>query len=164
MTVEAYYDSSFARDVNQASVVAPDGMPIVKILQWFFGMDQQRVAGMDVMESLFPVCEQEHLPVFLFGSSPENLDAIKERLSREHPALKIAGALSPDFNAFTPDDNENYIQQINQSGASVVLVALGCPKQEKWMAAHWERIQAVLLGVGGAFPVYGGIRKGLPYG
>lgn len=56
----------------------------------------------------------------------------------------------------------NHVQQINASGAHFVLVALGCPKQEKWMAAHYQELQGILLGVGGAFPVVAGMRKRCP--
>ena len=162
MTVEAHLDKYFAHLVNQAAIVAADGMPIVKAYQSLYGIKQQRVAGMDVMASLMPLCEREQLPVYLFGSSESTLAAIQTRLRREHPALQIAGTCSPKFGAFTPADNQRYIREITGSGARVVLVALGCPKQEKWMAAHSKQIPAVLLGVGAAFAVYAGQQRRAP--
>ncbi len=162
MTVEAHLDKDFARMVNGAAIVAADGTPLLKAYHWLYGIKPQRVAGMDVMASLMPLCEREQLPVYLFGSSEKTLDAIQTRMRREHPALRVAGTCSPKFGAFTPADNERYIREITASGARVVLVALGCPKQEKWMAAHSKQIPAVLLGVGAAFPVYAGHQRRAP--
>lgn len=162
MTVEAHLDKDFAHLVNRAAIVAADGMPLVKAYRYLYGIRQQRVAGMDVMASILPLCDREQLPVYLFGSSESTLAAIQMRLRHEHPTLKVAGTWSPKFGAFTPADNQKYIQEITESGARVVLVALGCPKQEKWMATHSNQIPAVLLGIGGAFAVYAGRQRRAP--
>ncbi|MCA1994329.1 MAG: WecB/TagA/CpsF family glycosyltransferase, partial [Coleofasciculus sp. S288] len=66
------------------------------------------------------------------------------------------------FRPLTQEEDEALIQKINESGAGLVFVSLGCPKQEYWMAQHKDKIQAVMLGVGGVFPVYAGIHKNAP--
>jgi N-acetylglucosaminyldiphosphoundecaprenol N-acetyl-beta-D-mannosaminyltransferase len=99
--------------------------------------------------------------VFFYGSQPQVLEAIQAKIAQELPTLKVAGAISPPFRALTPAEDAAYVQQINSSGAGLVFVALGCPKQEKWMAAHQEQIQACMLGVGQAFLTYAGLEKRL---
>ncbi len=135
-------------------------MPLVKVLKFFYGIKQDRIAGMDVMPELMKEAEINSLKVFFFGTTPELLEKIRIRAEKEFPRLTIAGMLSPPFNKSL--DEETYIDAINSSGANLVFVALGCPKQEKWMAKHSHKIHAVLLGVGGAFPVFAGTASRAP--
>src|SRR5206468_4540680 len=76
--------------------------------------------------------------------------------------VKIAGSISPPFGEISIAEQERYIDMINESGAQIVLVSLGCPKQEIWMATHYKKINAVLLGIGGAFMVTAGLQKRSP--
>ena len=85
---------------------------------------------------------------------------IKNKIEKKFPNVKIAGLFSPPYDK--PLDDKSYIDLINDSGADLVFVSLGCPKQEKWMANHYHNINAVLLGVGGAFSVYAGVTKRAP--
>lgn len=160
MTIEAYQDKFFSDQVNNAAFVLADGMPLVKTLKFFYGKIQERIAGMDVFPDLIKAAATHDLKVFFFGTTPELLEKIRVRIEREFPKLKIAGLLSPPFDRSL--DDESYINTINSSGANLVFVALGCPKQEKWMAKHSQKINAILLGVGGAFPVYAGTAKRAP--
>ena len=79
---------------------------------------------------------------------------LRFEINTELPKLKVAGILSPPFEEDLNEASGKHIQAINSSGANLVMVALGCPKQELWMAEHSSKINAVLLGTGGAFPVY----------
>nr|WP_315820525.1 WecB/TagA/CpsF family glycosyltransferase [Paraflavitalea speifideiaquila] len=80
-----------------------------------------------------------------------------------YPNLKIGGAISPPFGVtLTPQELQHHIDMINQSSSHVVYVALGCPKQEKWMANNYNKINAVLLGIGGALPVLAGVQTRAP--
>ncbi len=74
----------------------------------------------------------------------------------------VAGSWSPPFRPLTDTEKEDDIRRINDSGAHLVFVALGCPKQERWMAENKGKIHAVMLGVGGAFPVYAGLQRRAP--
>lgn len=152
MVIEAYKDPSFAEKVNQSMLVAADGMPIINVLRSLHKHRQERIAGMDVMPDLIRLAEKERLRIYFFGTSNELLEKIRVKTERLFPSAQIAGLFSPPFNK--PIDDERYIAQINDSGAHLVFVALGCPKQEKWMATHSKKINGVLLGVGGAFPIY----------
>ena len=84
------------------------------------------------------------------------------KLLAAFPAMKIAGMISPPFRPLTPDEDAAIVEQINASGAGVVFVCLGCPKQELWMAAHRGRIHAVMIGVGAAFSYSAGITRRAP--
>ena len=123
---------------------------------------QERVAGMDFMPAILKMAEKEQLPVFFFGTSDPVLKAIKSRILSEVPKLPIAGMLAPPFGDQTEAENAHYCQTIINSGAKLVLVALGCPRQEKWMAKNTHLINAPMLGVGGAFPVYAGLDSRAP--
>lgn len=96
------------------------------------------------------------------GGSQEVLDKINSRLQQDYPNLHIAGMLSPPFRPLSEDEQADIVTTINQSGAQIVLVALGCPKQEKWMFQHRGKVNAVMLGVGWAFIVYAGEEKRAP--
>lgn len=160
MVIEAYHDKNFADQVNRATLVLPDGMPLVKTLKLFYHVKQDRIAGMDVMPDLIRLAGPNKVKVFFFGTTSELLKRIQMRMERDFPGTEIAGLYSPPFDKSL--DEELYIDMINCSGAGLVFVALGCPKQEKWMATHSSKIKAVLLGVGGAFPVFAGITKRAP--
>lgn len=160
MVIEAYHDKLFAQDVNNATFVFPDGMPLVKTLKLFYGIEQERVAGMDVMPDLIRLSAENNLKLFFFGTTEELLRKIKSKIEKDYSNTEVVGMFSPPFNKSLSD--ETYIEKINSSGANLVFVALGCPKQEKWMAHNSHKINAMLLGVGGAFPVFAGIAARAP--
>lgn len=160
MTIEAYWDKEFAEQVNGATFVFADGVPLVKSRKLLFGNSQDRIAGMDMMPSVIQESVKDKLKLFFFGTTIDVLERIRQRVEREFPEATIVGMLSPPFSKSL--DKDSYINTINASGAHIVFVALGCPKQEKWMAKHSPKINAVLLGVGGAFPVYAGIQNRAP--
>jgi N-acetylglucosaminyldiphosphoundecaprenol N-acetyl-beta-D-mannosaminyltransferase len=154
MTIEAYLDKNFSSQVNTATLVLTDGMPLVIALKLLYGDKQDRIAGMDALPSLMKLAETNQLKVFFFGSTSEQLSKIKKQAANDFPKLDVVGVFSPPFGRSL--DDSNYIDSMNRSNANLVFVALGCPKQEKWMAMHFRKINAVLVGVGGAFSVYAG--------
>jgi N-acetylglucosaminyldiphosphoundecaprenol N-acetyl-beta-D-mannosaminyltransferase len=162
MLIEAHQDKTFRSVVNNANIATPDGMPLAKSLGVLYGKSQDRVAGMDLFPSLLKESEERELSVFLYGSTEEVLTKIIERIKKDHPGLKIAGYYSPPFRVLTEIEKKEIIDLINGSGPDFVMVALGCPKQEKWMAEHKNKINSCMLGVGGAFPVYAGVQDRAP--
>lgn len=162
MLVEAWKDTHFASLLKQADLVTPDGMPLVWMLKLLGYKQAQRVAGMDIFQAVCQQAAMEKVSIFLLGSSPEVLTKISQRLKTEFPALQIAGTESPPFRPLAPTADMGMVQTINESGAGILFVALGCPKQELWMAQHKDKIQSVMIGVGGVFPVYAGILKETP--
>lgn len=162
MTIEAHKSSSFKEMVNRANFVFADGMPLVFALRLLFGIRQDRIAGMDFTASILKGCEEKGLSVFLYGSTPETLDAFQAQIKKNYPKLKLAGMISPPFRALSEDEANSMIEEINNAGTNIVLVGLGCPKQEIWMAKNSASINACLLGVGGAFGIYAGTAKRAP--
>ncbi|MBK8291879.1 MAG: WecB/TagA/CpsF family glycosyltransferase [Flammeovirgaceae bacterium] len=160
MTIEGYWSIEFSKRLQNAFLVLSDGMPLVKAIQFLYSERQDRIAGMDVMPDLLKMAEINNLGVFFFGSTDSELKLISKKISTEFPRLKISGVLSPPFMKDLSDSN--YCKIINDSGANIVFVALGCPKQENWMALNSPLINSVLLGVGGAFPVYAGLVRRAP--
>lgn len=162
MCIEAYQDSVFCRLVNDADLVTPDGKPLVASLKWLYGIKQDKVSGPDLMPSLLVAAEKEGQRVFLYGATPNVLEAVVAYCTQKYPNLIVAGAISPPFRVLSETEQAQDIQTINDSGANLVFVALGCPKQEKWMASMKGKIHAVMLGVGGAFPMLVGAEKRAP--
>lgn len=162
MLMEAYSNPSFATVLLEADLVAPDGMPLVWLMNLLGKSRQDRVAGVDILLGLCEQISAQNISVFFLGSKPEILDKIKQNLSDQFPALHIAGMEPLPFRPLTPEEDEAIVQRINQSGTGIVFVSLGCPKQELWISQHKGRVQAVMVGLGGAFPVYAGIHKRAP--
>lgn len=162
MFVEAYKDRTFKEILNDATVVTPDGKPLTWVLRYIYGIRQDRVAGMDLLPDLLQQMMLKRIPGFFYGGTPALLEKTEHYLHYAFPDLPIAGMYSPPFRPATAEEEEQLIQKINNSGAAVVFVILGCPKQERWMAAMKGRINAVMIGVGGALPVMVGMQKRAP--
>lgn len=162
MLMEAHWQDKLASVLNDADLVTPDGMPLVWMLKLMGEASQDRVAGMELMLALCKKASAQNVSVFFVGSQQAILDQMKARFDREFPNLKIAGMEPLPFRPLTKEEDEALIKKINESGAGLVLVSLGCPKQEYWMAEHKGRIQGVMIGLGGVFPVYAGIQKWAP--
>lgn len=163
MIMEAYWNSEFASVLEQADLVTPDGMPLVQILKNMGIFYQDRVAGMELFLSLCELAPQCNLKVFFLGSDQQTLEKIRKRITQEFPDLQIAGMKPLPFGTVEELTNQETIDEINQSGAGLVFVCLGCPKQEHWMKQHQGKIQAVMLGFGAVFPMYAGIHQRAPF-
>lgn len=162
MLIEAYKSKEYAKSLNNASLVTPDGMPLTWALKFIYGIKQERVSGMDLLPDLINECIIKKVSVFFYGGTEDLLAKTKDFLQKNYPDLLLAGFLSPPFRNLSDSENESIIKQINRSGAGLVFVILGCPKQEKWMALAQGRISAATIGVGGALPVFIRIKKRAP--
>jgi N-acetylglucosaminyldiphosphoundecaprenol N-acetyl-beta-D-mannosaminyltransferase len=162
MVTEAYLNQDFGKVLKSADLVTPDGMPLVWMMRMLGARNQDRVAGLDILQAICKAAPSTNISLFFVGSETPILDQMRVRLNQEFPNLQIAEMEPLPFRPLTPAEDEALIQKINASGAGVVLVSLGCPKQERWMAEHKDKIHAVMIGLGGAFPVYAGICKRAP--
>jgi N-acetylglucosaminyldiphosphoundecaprenol N-acetyl-beta-D-mannosaminyltransferase len=162
MLIEAYKDDDFAQQVRNADIVTPDGMPITWAIRLIHGLKQDRVAGMDLLPDLLKRAEAEKLPVYFYGGTEEMLEKTATYTAKHYPTLQVAGLYSPPFHSLTTREDQEVIKNINASGAKLVFVVLGCPKQEKWMASMKSRIDATMIGIGGALPVLLGMQKRAP--
>lgn len=162
MLMEAYWHGQFSQVLQNADMVTPDGMPLVWMMRLLGRKGQDRVAGMDILQNLCQKASEEKVKVFFLGSQKSILDRMRARLEKEYPNLEIAAMKPLPFRPLTAAEDEELMEEIHESGAGIVFLSLGCPKQEKWMAEHQGRVQAVMIGLGGAFPVYAGLKKWAP--
>jgi N-acetylglucosaminyldiphosphoundecaprenol N-acetyl-beta-D-mannosaminyltransferase len=161
MLIEGYKKDIFQHVINQADIATPDGMPLAKAMKWLYGIKQERVAGMDLMPDLMKISEEKGLSIFLYGSTDDVLAKILSKVKSEFPTLKC-NVYSPSFRTLLDDEKNNIITMINEKNPHFVFVALGCPKQEKWMAEHRGKINSCMIGLGGAFEVYAGVKNRAP--
>lgn len=142
--------------LSAADLVVPDGAPVAWLMRRLGASLQERIDGPTLMWRYCEASQDTGVSCFLYGNTKETLDRLSAQLKRSFPGLRIAGAYSPPFRALTPDEDQQVVQLINDSGASVVWVSLGCPKQEAWMNDHRNSIRAVMVGVGAAFDYHAG--------
>lgn len=162
MLMEAYDDAAFKQVVNQASLVVPDGMPLVWAMRLKGAHDQQRVYGPRLMLDILESACRDNISVGFYGSSPEVLDALVDWAQTRYIGLNIAYSFSPPFREMDSDEDLEIVQGINQSGVHILFVGLGCPKQEIWMSRHYEKTHTVMIGVGAAFDFHAGIKPQAP--
>jgi N-acetylglucosaminyldiphosphoundecaprenol N-acetyl-beta-D-mannosaminyltransferase len=162
MVMEAHDAPAFAEVVNGADLVLPDGMPTVWAQRALGRRDASRVPGPALTGRLLAEAARRGIPVALYGGSEEVLAQLVARAEARWPGLRIALAIAPPFRPLTDEEDREDTRRLAASGAGMVLVGLGCPKQERWMAAHVARIPAVLIGVGQAFDILGGARRDAP--
>jgi N-acetylglucosaminyldiphosphoundecaprenol N-acetyl-beta-D-mannosaminyltransferase len=160
--VTARRDPAFCKVLNNADMVAADGMPLVWMMHRRGFSGQPRVSGPDFMWQFCARAQDLGLGVYLYGGTPETLVLLHERLQAAYPRLRIVGAASPPFRPLSQDEQRELVAHINASDTNAVFVGLGCPKQERWMAQLRGQVQAVMFGVGAAFDYHAGTVKRAP--
>ena len=160
--VHADKDRSLQEALRSADLCIPDGAPIAWRLRRQGYPVQRRIAGPDLARELFSVSEKTGIQVFLYGGEEVTLRAFKAVLVNDFPDLQISGMISPPFMDFASYDCTADIEAINNSGAALVFLGLGCPKQERWMKANGERLRATCIGVGAAFDFLSGRKPRAP--
>lgn len=155
--VTALDDPAMARALDDADANAPDGWPVAWMARRLGRSPQRRVSGPDVMADYCESASRTGRPLFLYGSTPATLERLSVELPSRWPGLNIVGTLSPPFRPQTDTELQADLKHIEATGAAVVLVGLGCPKQELWMHRVRGRLPAVMLGVGAAFDFHAGV-------
>lgn len=152
-------DPELRAAVLGSSLTVPDGQPLVWAMR-LPGHDQRaRVYGPTLMERHCAHAAQNGTRIYLYGGrDPGALDTLAANLRERFPGLRIVGGWSPPFRPLSEHEEQGVVDEINASGADVVWVGIGVPKQEKWMAAMRPRLDApVLIGVGAAFDFHAGL-------
>jgi N-acetylglucosaminyldiphosphoundecaprenol N-acetyl-beta-D-mannosaminyltransferase len=162
MLMEARSNQDFNQLFRNADMRLLDGMPLVWSYQLFHGYKPERIAGRHLMHALLEQAASEQILVYFYGSTPEKLQKAIAFLHINYPNLQIAGSFSPPFRALSFTEYQTHAERITTSGASIVFVALGCPKQERWMHNMKGRIPAVMLGIGIALEVLTGQQSSTP--
>src|SRR5215469_17033413 len=163
MVVEARRRPKLRDILRQTDLNCPDGSPLSWIGTALYGNRVSQVAGPDFMP-LF--CEQtagQNHRHFLYGGGDGIAEKTARELIRRYPGIQIAGYYTPPFRQLTRQEDEEVCRLINESGADVVWVCLGCPKQEIWIVEHRDLLNAkVILAVGQAFDILAGVRPRAP--
>lgn len=163
MVMEAFDDPAFQSIVNEASLVTPDGVPLVWGLRWLGIPSASRVYGPTLMLHVCSAAAAAGVPIGLFGGREETLDTLRHRLLRHAPGLEIAYAYAPPFRPLDEQEQSTIRTAMTESGARIVFVGLGCPKQERWMARQAPHLDLVQVGVGAAFDFHAGrVRQAPP--
>jgi len=162
MLMEAYDTSNFRKIVNNADLVTPDGMPLVWMMRLKGERNQSRVYGPTLMLHILETAARENIPVGFYGGQPAVLKSLIKQMQTRFAGLDVAYSFSPPFHALSPEEDLAMIEQVNASGAHILFVGLGCPKQEYWMANHRGRVHAVMMGVGAAFDFHSGMKPQAP--
>jgi len=160
--VTASQNPDFAAAINSSDMATPDGAPVAWMLRQEGFIQQERINGPDLMWRYLAEAERLNQSVFFYGSTSLTLTKLRERMLRAYPKLKIAGMVSPPFRDGVTERDSAAVKQINDSGAAVVFIGLGCPKQEVWLAEHRGAIKAVMVGVGAAFDYHAGTQRRAP--
>ncbi|HLM00963.1 MAG TPA: WecB/TagA/CpsF family glycosyltransferase [Pyrinomonadaceae bacterium] len=156
MVMESQDNPEYAAKVNGADFIITDGMPLVWMQKLQGAKDATRVRANDLMTMLCEYAAKNNLSVGFYGGKQEVVDRILERAKKELPGLRIAYAFSPPFRPLTDEEDALVTAEINRAKPDILFMGLGCPKQENWMAAHADKVKAVMLGVGASFDFYAG--------
>ena len=151
-------DSEHRYRLNALDLVVPDGQPVRWALNLLHDCGlADRVYGPSLTLKVCETAAEQALPVFLYGSRPEVLDCMVAELSRRIPRLVIAGMRPSAFRRVDVDEQRAIAEEIVASGARIVLVGLGCPRQEIWVFEHRDLLPMPALAVGAAFDFIGGL-------
>ena len=150
-------DSDFAEILNKAEMVIPDGIG-VKIGLKIMGKNVNRIAGIDFAREMINVAAEKKLPIALIGAKPEIVEKAVLNLKRELPDLNIAYYHDGYF-----DEWDEIMDELKKSSSKLILVALGSPKQEKFIYEAKKRLDSgLMIGVGGSFDVWSGVVERAP--
>lgn len=157
----ARHDRGFGEAMARFDLIVPDGMPLVWAMNRRLPAAERladRVYGptlmLHVLEATRSRPEFRH---FLLGGKPSTLAKLEQVVAARFPGAHIAGSHSPPFGPWPEGESEHIATLIRESGANLVWVGLGCPKQEQWIATHKDRLPpAVYFGIGAAFAFHAG--------
>jgi exopolysaccharide biosynthesis WecB/TagA/CpsF family protein len=161
--MEGYNSASLKAQLNSLDWVVPDGQPVRWALNFFHKAGlKKRVYGPSLMLHLIKEAANRQVPVYFYGSKQQTLDLLQKNLLQKFPTLIIAGAQEDRFRDATPEEKKLDQETITRSGAKLVFVGRGCPRQERWVAENRDQIPAVLVAVGAAFDFHAGTVKQAP--
>lgn len=161
MLMRATHDEELCRILNASALVVPDGAGTVWAARHLGHAMPERVAGYDLAQELLRRAPAEGRRVYFFGAAPGVAEKAKAKAEQLYPGIEIVGVRN---GFFSPADNAAIIAEIRAARPDLLLVALGVPKQEKWIAAHLAELDVpVAIGVGGTLDVMAGVMKRAPH-
>ena len=161
--VEGNKDERLRSILNSFDIVAPDGQPVRLALNLFGNAKlADRCYGPEFMKRVCEHASTEGINIYLYGSHPSVVEALNNNLAERFPGIRIVGREPSVFRPLTQHEDNELTKRINESGAQIVFVGLGCPLQEKFAYDHRDRIKAVQICVGAAFDFHSGNKKVAP--
>jgi N-acetylglucosaminyldiphosphoundecaprenol N-acetyl-beta-D-mannosaminyltransferase len=161
--IEAFRDPEFGSVLNGATLVVPDGMPLVWFGRIKGNWSMERVYGPSLMWRICALTAGLGTRHFLYGGRPRIAEELAARLTKEHAGLRVVGSYCPPFRPLTEDELDRVAEIINRSSAEIVWVGLSTPKQERWIASIRSRLRTrVLVSVGAAFDYHTGRLRSAP--
>lgn len=162
MVMQGWDDPNFRQIINAADLITTDGVPLVWCLRALGLPSAVRVYGPDLTLHVCATAAQQQLAIGLYGGTAQSLKEFAAMLQSRFPAIEIACSIAPPFRPLTAAEDATYTKQLAESGARILFVGIGCPKQEIWMSEHRGRLNMPMLGVGAAFDFHAGRVKQAP--
>ncbi len=153
----AVENEDFRHAIERLDLVTPDGQPVRWALNLLIDPPlAERVYGPELTEHVCDAAAREGVSVYLFGSTERTCRALERALVARYPGIDIVGVQPDRFREATREEDKADVARIVESGAGIVLVGRGCPRQERWVADHLSRVPAAMLAVGAAFDYLAG--------
>lgn len=159
--MRAYRDEEFAKLLNGADLLTADGIGVVYASKILKKPLKERAAGFDIAKKVLGKMSETEHGLFLFGGKPGVAEKAAENLVKDYPGLKIAGMRNGYFKG---DEESDIVREINESGADMIFVCLGAPKQEQWIDRNKAGLKniRVAMGIGGSLDVFAGTAERAP--
>jgi N-acetylglucosaminyldiphosphoundecaprenol N-acetyl-beta-D-mannosaminyltransferase len=155
--MEGRHDSSFGEVLRSADLCVPDGMPLVWLGRHRGHALHKRVYGPDLLIEFCRMTKDARYAHFFLGGKPGVAEKLSNELQGRFPGFQVAGIYSPPFRQLTQEEDEALIERINRAAPDVLWIGLGCPKQERWMREHRDKLHVpAVVGVGQAFDIHSG--------
>ena len=150
-TVMAHEDEEYQKVQNGAVMALPDGGPLSQYSRAHGWTDARRVTGPDLMKEILSISGKYGWKHAFYGSTEQTLEKLRDTIHDKYPGAEVVAMISPPFRDITPEEDSEYVRILNEAKPDFVWVGLGAPKQEIWMAAHKDIVNALMIGVGAAF-------------
>ncbi len=161
--IESVRDSAIGDRVKKIDMLVADGQPVRWALNSFHKTNMiDRVCGPILTLHVLAKAERHNLKIFLYGSKEKTLKAFSAFIEKNYPGIQLCGVHPDRFREATQDEDNADIEKINSTGAHIVLVGRGCPRQEIWVADHLGKVHSAMMAVGAAFDFHAGILSQAP--
>lgn len=162
--VESLREPSLNAKINNIHMIVPDGQPVVWALNSLYKVNIPfKIPGPTLTLEVLKQSNEYKLKVFLFGSTADTLEKFKSYIETTYDSLEVCGVHEDRFRDATEEEDAADIEKINASGANIVLVGRGCPRQEHWVADHVGKVNSAMMAVGAAFDYHAGKLDRAPY-
>lgn len=161
-TVMAYEDEEYCAVQNGGVMAIPDGGPLSAVGRRRGCAQMERITGPDYMARILEISVGKGYRHYFYGSTQKTLDKLRQRLAKDYPGIQIVGMFSPPFRLMTEEEDTAFVEKVNEAKPDFLWVALGAPKQEKWMAVHQGAVCGFMVGVGAGFDYFAGNIKRAP--